>query len=33
MHYADIAGTAADARRLREVLKGKVEVEILKKGE
>jgi len=33
MHYADIVGTAADAKKFKELLKGKVEVEILKKGE
>lgn len=33
MHYAEIVGTAADARRFRELLEGKVEVDILKKGE
>lgn len=31
MHYADIVGTEADARRFQELLKGRVEVKILKK--
>jgi L-ascorbate metabolism protein UlaG (beta-lactamase superfamily) len=33
MHYADIAGSVADAKRLQELLKGKVEVKILRKEE
>lgn len=31
MHYGDIVGKDADAKRLQELLKGKVEVKILKK--
>jgi L-ascorbate metabolism protein UlaG (beta-lactamase superfamily) len=31
MHYADIVGSASDARRLQELLKGKVEVRIPRK--
>lgn len=33
MHYADIVGSVADARRLQELLRGKMEVTILKKEE
>jgi L-ascorbate metabolism protein UlaG (beta-lactamase superfamily) len=33
MHYGDIIGKAGDAERLQELLKGKIEVEILKKEE
>jgi L-ascorbate metabolism protein UlaG (beta-lactamase superfamily) len=33
MHYADIVGSVADAKRLQELLKGKVEVKILRKEE
>lgn len=31
MHYGDIVGTGADAKRFKELLEGKVEVKILKK--
>ncbi len=31
MHYGDVAGTAADAKAFAELLKGKIEVRILKK--
>lgn len=31
MHYGEVAGTAADAKRFQELLKGRVEVRILKK--
>lgn len=31
MHYGEVAGSAADAKRFQELLKGKVEVRILKK--
>ena len=33
MHYADIVGSVADAKRLQELLKDKVEVKILRKEE
>lgn len=33
MHYGDIVGSAADAKKLQALLKGKVEVEVLKKEE
>jgi L-ascorbate metabolism protein UlaG (beta-lactamase superfamily) len=31
MHYGEIVGTASDAKRLGDLLKGKVEVNVLKK--
>ena len=33
MHYDDIVGSVADAKRLQELLKGKVEVSIMKREE
>ena len=31
MHYGDIVGSVADAHRLKDLLKGKIEVKIMKK--
>lgn len=33
MHYGDIVGTASDAKRFENILKGKIEVKILRKEE
>lgn len=33
MHYADIVGTKLDAEEFRDLLKGKIEVKILRKGD
>jgi L-ascorbate metabolism protein UlaG (beta-lactamase superfamily) len=33
MHYGDIAGSVADAKRLQGLLEGKIKVEILGKEE
>jgi L-ascorbate metabolism protein UlaG (beta-lactamase superfamily) len=32
MHYGDIIGSVSDAKRLQMLLKGRVEVDIMKKG-